>query len=260
MHTNLSETSSTIFSRSRAPPRPFTRFSSGSTSSAPSMARSRRGTVSKVARGMPRPNEGEGDARGRECAGVRVFGGGRRQRRGGRAKRREGEVCFSPRRAGPSGRAHRPELCLNSMAYMFSSVSACAAARLERVFGYGVRRGEGRASALVQSRAEKHSLLLSPPTSLTLGLVVRRDRGRHRHDVLQLAAEGEWREGGVRRERDGGAPGVPNLAARSTRSVLSPSRRCPPSSPSLTSSAAPRCGRRRRRPWIPSPGRPSSRT
>jgi hypothetical protein len=71
MHTNLSETSSTIFSRRRAPPRPLTRLSSGSTSSAPSMARSRRGTVSRVARGMPRP------VHVMECGG----GGGRGERR-----------------------------------------------------------------------------------------------------------------------------------------------------------------------------------
>ena len=43
------------FSRSSAPPRPFTTCRLGSTSSAPSMARSNSDTSSRVARGIPRP-------------------------------------------------------------------------------------------------------------------------------------------------------------------------------------------------------------
>ncbi|BAT87977.1 hypothetical protein VIGAN_05140200 [Vigna angularis var. angularis] len=60
---NLSEAASTIFSRRRAPPRPLTRLRSGSTSSAPSMARSRRGLSSRTERGMPRE---------RACSSVRL--------------------------------------------------------------------------------------------------------------------------------------------------------------------------------------------
>eukprot|EP01018_Ginkgo_biloba_P013124 Gb_35013 [translate_table: standard] len=51
--TNLEEAASTIFSRSKAPPRPLTRLSSGSTSSAPSMARSIFGLSSRTDKGMP---------------------------------------------------------------------------------------------------------------------------------------------------------------------------------------------------------------
>mmetsp|Transcript_75240 Transcript_75240/g.151267 ORF Transcript_75240/g.151267 Transcript_75240/m.151267 type:complete len:219 (+) Transcript_75240:270-926(+) len=45
---------STIFSRSKAPPPPFTRFSWSSTSSAPSIATSSSDSSSRVTRGMPR--------------------------------------------------------------------------------------------------------------------------------------------------------------------------------------------------------------
>jgi hypothetical protein len=54
MHTNFLDAISTIFSRSSAPPRPFTTSSLGSTSSAPSIATSMAGCSSSVARGMPR--------------------------------------------------------------------------------------------------------------------------------------------------------------------------------------------------------------
>ena len=47
---------STIFSRSSAPPPPFTRLRSGSTSSAPSIATSSSEYESSVASGMPRPS------------------------------------------------------------------------------------------------------------------------------------------------------------------------------------------------------------
>ena len=53
MTMNLSATISTIFSRSSAPPPPLTRFRSGSTSSAPSMATSSRENSSSVVSGMP---------------------------------------------------------------------------------------------------------------------------------------------------------------------------------------------------------------
>ena len=50
---NLSATISTIFSLSKAPPPPLTRFRSGSTSSAPSIATSSRENSSNVVKGMP---------------------------------------------------------------------------------------------------------------------------------------------------------------------------------------------------------------
>nr|GMD21924.1 Lipoprotein signal peptidase [Ipomoea batatas] len=51
--TNFLDAASTIFSRSSDPPRPFTRFMCGSTSSAPSMARSRIGCAFKSDKGIP---------------------------------------------------------------------------------------------------------------------------------------------------------------------------------------------------------------
>ena len=49
----MSATISTIFSLNKAPPPPLTRFKSGSTSSAPSIATSNRENSSKVVSGMP---------------------------------------------------------------------------------------------------------------------------------------------------------------------------------------------------------------
>jgi len=51
---NVLHTLTTIFSLWREPPRPFTRLRKGSTSSAPSMARSTTGCESRLDRGMPR--------------------------------------------------------------------------------------------------------------------------------------------------------------------------------------------------------------
>jgi hypothetical protein len=67
------------FSRSSAPPRPFTTSRLGSTSSAPSMATSSLGCSSRVARGMPRPAEA-GQAGG---AGAVLQGVGERRGRMG---------------------------------------------------------------------------------------------------------------------------------------------------------------------------------
>merc|ERR1719203_2443846 len=50
---NLSAHTSTIFSRNNTPPPPLTKFKSGSTSSAPSIATSNLECVSNVTNGMP---------------------------------------------------------------------------------------------------------------------------------------------------------------------------------------------------------------